>query len=76
MDQLMGGRPRCEEQDTDRYGRAIAACYVRGEDVEAWIVLNGWAQAFCSWSLRVASFEAFMSSYRERVKNGSLSALN
>ena len=25
---------------------------------------------------RVASFEAFMSSYRERVKNGSLSAIN
>ena len=25
---------------------------------------------------RVASFEAFMSSYRERVKNNSLSAIN
>ena len=40
----------CEEQGTDRYGRTIAACHVRGDDVERWMVLNGWALAYRRYS--------------------------
>ena len=36
----------CQEQGKDRYGRTIGACSVRGEDIEAWMVLNGWALAY------------------------------
>ena len=33
---FIGGSPvRCEGQGTDRYGRTIAACTVRGKDIEA-----------------------------------------
>lgn len=42
---------RCEEQGVDRYGRVIAACYVRGEDIERWMVLNGWALAYRRYSI-------------------------
>ena len=32
--EFIGDSPvRCEEQGTDRYGRTIATCYVRGEDI-------------------------------------------
>ena len=43
---FIGSSPvRCEGQGTDRYGRTIAACTVRGQDIEAWLVRNGWALA-------------------------------
>ena len=42
---------RCEGEDTDRYGRTIAVCYVRGADIEAWMVANGWAMAYRKYSL-------------------------
>ena len=40
----------CEKQGTDRYRRIIGVCSVRGEDVEAWMVLNGWALAYRRYS--------------------------
>jgi endonuclease YncB( thermonuclease family) len=40
----------CQEQGKDRYGRIIGACSVRGEDVEAWMALNGWALAYRKYS--------------------------
>jgi len=41
---------RCEEQGVDRYGRVIAACSVRGEDIEAWMARGGWALAYRRYS--------------------------
>jgi endonuclease YncB( thermonuclease family) len=41
----------CEGDDIDRYGRTIAICYVRGLDIEAWLVRNGWALAYRKYSL-------------------------
>ena len=40
----------CQSQGTDRYGRTIAACTVQGEDIEAWMVANGWALAYRKYS--------------------------
>ena len=48
---FVGSSPvRCEGQGTDRYGRTIATCDVRGDDIEAWMVLNGWALAYRRYS--------------------------
>ncbi len=48
---FIGDSPvRCEGQGTDRYGRTIATCYVRGDDIEAWLVRNGWALAYRRYS--------------------------
>lgn len=34
---------RCERVDRDRYGRTVATCFRRGEDVAAWLVRSGHA---------------------------------
>jgi endonuclease YncB( thermonuclease family) len=36
----------CHVNSTDRRGRAIARCEVDGEDIQKWMVLNGWALAY------------------------------
>jgi endonuclease YncB( thermonuclease family) len=40
----------CRERDTDRYGRTVADCSVRGEDIELWLVRNGHAMAYRRYS--------------------------
>ena len=41
----------CQEQGIDRYGRTIATCSVRGLDIGAWMVMQGWALAYRRYSL-------------------------
>lgn len=48
---------RCEERDRDRYGRAVAVCFVGGTDVEAWMVAQGWALAYRKYSSDYVSQE-------------------
>ena len=36
----------CHPRQTDRRGRTVARCEVDGEDIQKWIVSNGWALAF------------------------------
>ena len=36
----------CEGSETDRYGRSIGVCSSGGEDLNAWLVANGWALAY------------------------------
>ncbi len=36
----------CHVQRTDRRGRLVARCEVDGEDIQKWMVGNGWALAF------------------------------
>ena len=33
----------CEERDRDRYGRSVAVCRLAGQDLNAWLVAQGWA---------------------------------
>lgn len=37
---------RCEERDTDRYGRVVAECWTGKRNLNAWIVAQGWAVAY------------------------------
>ena len=47
----LAGRPvACEERDRDRYRRIVAVCRVAGEDVNAWMVSQGWALAYRKYS--------------------------
>lgn len=41
---------RCEGEERDRYGRLIGTCYSDGEDLNAWMVANGWAVAYRRYS--------------------------
>jgi endonuclease YncB( thermonuclease family) len=36
----------CEGRERDRWGRLIAVCRARGEDLNGWLVRAGWALAF------------------------------
>ena len=40
------GTVSCTPKDRDRYGRVVAVCYSRGEDLNAWMVSQGWALAY------------------------------
>lgn len=41
---VYGGRLRCFEKDTDRYGRTVAQCFVDGVDVAGELVAGGYAE--------------------------------
>jgi endonuclease YncB( thermonuclease family) len=40
----------CKGDKHDRYRRLIAVCFVRSKDLNAWMVLNGWALAYRKYS--------------------------
>lgn len=40
----------CEPRDRDRYGRTVAVCYAGDEDINAWMVSQGWALAYRQYS--------------------------
>lgn len=45
--QKIGHSPvECRVTDTDRYGRFVAKCFQKGQDLNAWMVSNGWAVAY------------------------------
>lgn len=53
------GQPiACKTVDTDRYGRSVAICRVRGADVGAAIVEAGWATAYRRYSIAYVGQEA------------------
>lgn len=35
----------CQQTDTDRYGRVVADCFTGGENLNHWMVREGWALA-------------------------------
>lgn len=43
---ISGRDVSCEEQDTDRYGRIVGICRAGTENLNAWMVANGWAVAY------------------------------
>ena len=40
----------CVPVDRDQYGRAVARCYAGTEDLNRWMVANGWAVAYREFS--------------------------
>jgi endonuclease YncB( thermonuclease family) len=48
---------RCVERGVDRYHRTVAVCYVGNEDLDGWLVTEGWALAFRKYSLDYVSAE-------------------
>jgi endonuclease YncB( thermonuclease family) len=47
----VGSQPwSCLVTAKDRYGRSLARCESGGEDIEKWMVRNGWALSFVRYS--------------------------
>lgn len=40
----------CQPKGNDRYGRTIAVCYRGSQDLNAWMVAEGWAVAYRQYS--------------------------
>ena len=52
LNERLSGYPvSCHARAQDRYGRTIAVCTVSGEDINAWLVSQGWALAYRKYSL-------------------------
>jgi len=47
----------CSPKDRDRYGRTVAVCRLNGEDLNAWMVSEGWAMAYRHYSLDYVAAE-------------------
>lgn len=47
----------CEIEGKDRYGRLLGQCKVRGQNVQEWLVVNGHAVAYRSYSTAYVSAE-------------------
>lgn len=48
----------CEtENKTDRYGREVAICQLNGENLNAWMVKQGWALAYRQYSKAYITYE-------------------
>ena len=67
----IGGRSvACEERDRDRYGRIVAVCRHAGQDVNAWLVREGWAMAYRRYSTAYVGEEAAAKAAQRGVWRG------
>ncbi len=48
----------CIQRHIDRYGRSVCQCTVEGEDINAWLVANGWALAYRRYSREYVRHES------------------
>ena len=60
----------CEERDRDRYGRIVAVCRYGGQDVNAWLVREGWAMAYRRYSTAYVGEEAAAKAAQRGVWRG------
>ena len=73
LDQFVGDSPvTCRERTTDRYGRTVADCSVRGVDSEEWLVRNGHALAYRRYSSDYIGAEQEAKNNKRGVWSGSL----
>ncbi len=60
----------CQDLGRDRYKRIIGRCAVAGEDIESWMVVNGWALAYRRYSLDYVDQEADAQAARRGAVSG------
>ncbi len=60
----------CEDLGRDKYDRIIAKCIVAGEDLEEWMVSQGWALAYRRYSLDYVEQEADAQAARRGIWAG------
>ena len=50
VDHIAGGTVSCRARGVDRFGRMVAVCHLGSEDLNGWMVANGWAVAYRHYS--------------------------
>jgi len=64
----------CNPTGKDRYQRTLAHCFSGTEDVQAWLVLNGWALAYRQYSKDYVAAEEVAQAGRAGVWAGEFKA--
>ena len=64
----------CAGSETDRYGRSIGVCSSGGEDLNAWLVANGWALAYRQYADDYVDEEEEARSQRRGIHGGAFVA--
>ncbi|MGV3590817.1 MAG: thermonuclease family protein [Gammaproteobacteria bacterium] len=62
----------CEQRDVDVYRRSVAVCRLDGEDLNAWLVAEGWAVAYREFSIDYVDEEEAARARRVNIWNGSV----
>jgi endonuclease YncB( thermonuclease family) len=65
---------RWEERDRDRYRRIVAVCWIGDEDVQAWLVEQGWVLAFRRYSTDYVAEEDAARGARRGIWRGTFDA--
>lgn len=60
----------CQPRDRDRYGRTVAICFKGNEDLNRWMVANGWAVAYRRYSVEYVSDEDAARKSRANIWSG------
>lgn len=72
---LIDGRAvECRQSGVDPYGRALADCSVSGQDIEAWMVAQGWAMAYRRYSTAYVAEEDQARAARRGIWSGEFEA--
>lgn len=61
----------CRVRDVDRYDRKVAVCFLSGEDLNSWLVSEGWAVAYREYSTDYVSEEDSARRARRNIWTGS-----
>lgn len=68
---IIGRRPlRCEQRDTDHFGRPVAVCYLGTHDLNAHMVRDGWAVAWRRYSMDYVDEERAAIAERRNIHSG------
>ncbi|MEA9565861.1 MULTISPECIES: thermonuclease family protein [Xanthomonas] len=62
---------RCQQKDTDRYGRVVADCFVQGQSVNGWMVRNGWAVAYRQYATAFVADERIAQQQKRNLWQGT-----
>jgi endonuclease YncB( thermonuclease family) len=65
----------CHVTGLDHYRRSLATCEVDGEDIQRWMVRNGWAMSFVRYSHRYDADEAMARKAQDGLWIGAFIAL-
>jgi endonuclease YncB( thermonuclease family) len=72
LDGKIAGRPvSCRQKDIDRYRRIVAVCFAGSENLNAWVVAEGWALAYRQYSTDYVGQERAASAARKGIWRGS-----
>ena len=71
-DQIGRATVDCEERDIDRYHRIVAVCFKGAEDLNRWMVANGWAVAYRRYSRDYVTDENTARQNRTNIWSGEL----